>query len=203
VLPTLIAFGGASNAGLAGTPTGSTAAGPGATGNYFVGGFANATGQVFRRNFPTQRAGVFFQAPLGNNQANADQLIDELQLRQSELGAEKRLNQVEVDVRTGVTALRQARARYEAASKNRTLQEQLAQAEERKFELGASTPQAVLLTLRDLAAARSAEVTALAALNNARVGLDQTLGRTLEASHVVLSEAREGRVARESAAPQQ
>ncbi len=59
VLPTLIGFGGESNAGLAGTGHDVVATGPNGTpvvekpNPYFVGGAGTALGQIFRRNFPT------------------------------------------------------------------------------------------------------------------------------------------------------
>jgi outer membrane protein TolC len=99
-------------------------------------------------------------------------------------------------------SLQQARARHEAAVKNRLLQEQLLRGEEKKFDAGASTPAAVIQLQRDLAAARSAEVSALVAYNNAKVALHQTTGETLEANGVSIAEAREGKSARQSRLPE-
>ena len=167
----------------------------------FVGGIGNALGQVFRRNFATEIGGVFFQEPLRNRQAQADYAIDLLTLRQTQLNNRKDLNQVEVDVRNGVVALQQARARYEAAIRNRTLQQQLFDAEREKFQLGSSTPYNVTLQQRDLIAAQSTALSAMVAYRGARVSLDQTLGKTLEANHVTIDEAKRGRVARTSVLP--
>ena len=192
VLPSLQLFGTLSQAGLAGTPkavVGSRSADP-----YFVGGLGTAAAQVLRRNFPTERIGAFASVPIGNHQALADQAIDALSLRQSELAAQKRLSQVEVDVQNGVIALRQARVQYDAAVKNRQLQEQLVTAEQRKFELGASVPTSVVQIQRDVASAQSTELTALASYIRARVTLDRTLGRTLETNHIVLEQAIAGQL---------
>jgi outer membrane protein TolC len=92
VLPSLQAFGVMTSAGLAGT------ARPGQTDPdpFFVGGFPAAAGQVFRRNFPTDRAGAFISVPIRNRQAQSDFAIDQLQYRQSQLTNLKALNQVEV-----------------------------------------------------------------------------------------------------------
>jgi hypothetical protein len=92
---------------------------------YFVGGVGTALAQIFRRNFPTERVGAFFLASIGNNQAQADYGIDQLQLRQTQLTTQRDLNQVGVDVANNVVALRQARARYDAAVKNRILEQEL------------------------------------------------------------------------------
>jgi outer membrane protein TolC len=181
-------FGSDSNAGLAGNPRSKNA------NAYFVGGTGDAMAQVFRRNFPTERVGVFAQAPVYNRQAQADSAIDQLQLRQTQLTTQKDLNQVQVDVLNSVVALQQARARSEAAVKNRVLSQQLLDAEQKKYLLGASTPYNVVQQQRDLEAAQSAEISALVAYSNARVALDQTVGATLEANHVSIVSAREGRV---------
>jgi outer membrane protein len=202
VLPNLQVFGVETNAGLAGVPRTVVTNGQVETADrYFVGGIGTALGEVFRRNFPTNRAGAFYQAPLGNRQALADQAIDQIQLRQSQLNTRKDRNQVEVDVRNYVVALQQARSRYEAAVQNRQLQQQLLDAEQKRFRLGASIPYNVTLQQRDLITAQSAEVAALDSYSSARIALDQTLGTTLEVNHVSIGEARSGRVERRAALP--
>jgi outer membrane protein TolC len=194
VLPVLVAFGGTSEAGLAGTPRTSTSgADP-----YFVGGTGTALGQVFRHNFPSEYAGAYYQMTLANRQAQADQGIDQLQLRQTELSLQKDLNQAHVDVLNAIVALEQARARYEAAVLNRELAQQLLDSERKKFAIGASTPYNVILQQRDLATAQASQISALVSYNNARIALDQTVGQTLEANHIVIAEARTGKVARQS-----
>ncbi len=168
---------------------------------YFVGGIGTGLGQVIRRNFPTERAGTFLAPTLRNRQAQADYGIDQLSLRQSELENQRSLNQVAVDVANQVVGLQQARVRYLAAVKNRVLEEQLLEAEQKKFSLGASTTFLVVQQQRDLATAQSTEVAALAAYSNARVGLDQTLGTTLQTNHVTVQEVVSGRLSRHSTLP--
>jgi outer membrane protein len=189
ILPAVQVIGGTSQAGLAGRPTAPLGT-RGSADPYFVGGIGDALGQTLRRNFPTERIGAFAQIPIGNRQAQADYGIDQLQLRQTELTTQKTLNQVVVDVSNDLVALRQARARHEAAVQNRILDEQLLDAEQRKLNLGASTPYNVILQQRDLAAAKSTEVAALAAYSNARIALDQALGATLEANHISIDDVK-------------
>ncbi len=194
VLPTLVAIGGASDAGLSGKPT------PGFKSS-LSGNIGTGLEQVFSRDFPTQRIGAFLSVPINNRQAQADYGVEQLQLRQTRLTTQKSLNQVVVDISNNVIAIQQARVRYAAAVKNRELEQQLLDAEQRKFLLGASTPYNVTQQQRDLA---SANATVLAALNGyitARVALDQATGSTLEANHVSIDEARSGAVARPSALP--
>jgi outer membrane protein len=198
ILPSAGVLAGTSQAGLAGDPNllnPLTEPDP-----YFVGGLGTAVGQTFRRNFPTNNIAGYYAETIRNRQAQADYGIDQLQLRQNQLSYRRQRSQVEVDVMNYVIALQQARARYDAAVRNRVLQDQLLQAEQSKFSLGASTPYDVVKQQRDLATSRATEVSSLIAYNTARVSLDQTLGRTLEATHVTLAEARAGFVNKPPAA---
>ena len=202
ILPTLDGFAVQSQAGLAGTARTVSSGGFTESGDkYFAGGMGKALGQVFRRNFPTESIGAFYQEPIRNRQAQADYSIDLLSIRQTQLTNRKDLNQVEVDVRNNVVALQQARARYNAAVRNRTLQQELFDSETKRFRLGASTPYNVALQLRDLINAQSSAVAAMVAYSTARVSLDQTLGITLEANHVTMDEVKSGKVARISEPP--
>jgi outer membrane protein len=191
VKPSLVAIGATSQAGLAGTPHrvfGQTA------NSYFVGGLGTATGQVFRRDFPTERVGVFTSASIHNRQAQADYGIEQLSLRQQQLSAQKDINQVQVDVANAMIALEQSRARYDAAVRGRILQEKLLDAERKKFNFGTSTPYTVVTIQRDLATAQATELAALVNYSNARVSLDQTTGSTLENHNVSLEQVRTSKV---------
>jgi outer membrane protein TolC len=203
VLPSLQVFGIESAAGLSGRPrTVISRTGEVETPDpYFAGGIGNALGQVFRRNFPSNRLGTFFQAPIHNRQAQADFGIDQLQLRQTELTTQKQFNQLGVDVMNSVIALRQARVKYDAALHNRILEQQLVDAEQKKYALGASTPYNIIQQQRDLAAGQAAEISALASYSSAKIALDQTLGTTLETNHISIGEAQAGRVSRPSSLP--
>ncbi len=204
ILPTSEVFGGESVAALAGVPHTVNLEGTVEKADpYFVGGMGNALAQLFRRNFPTQRIGGFIAAPLQNRQAQADYGIDQLQLRQTQLEYQKDLNQLGVDIQNAVVAVRQSRARYEAAVKNRVLDEQLLSAEQKKLSLGASVPFNVIQQERDLSAAQSSEIAALVSYSNARIGLEQTLGTILDTYHVSVGQAQTGRVERPSSLPAQ
>jgi len=123
-------------------------------------------------------------------------------LKQGDLIERRSMNQIVVDVSNQVIALRQARARYSTAVDTRALQEELLEKEQRKFSLGASTRNDVIVAQRGLATARSTEVAALVNYSHARVSLDQVLGETLEKNNVSITEALDGRVARGSSTPE-
>ncbi len=194
VLPTLQVLGSMTQAGLAGTQKGR--ADP-----YFVGGIGTALGQVFRRDFPSQQVTPVFAIQIHEHQARADNAIDLLQIRQTELTNQKAANQVQVELQNYVIALSQARARYEAASQNALLQQQLFTGEQEKLSLGASTSSNVVQLQRDLATAQAAEIAAEVAYSQARIALDQALGRTLAVNHITIEEARTGVVAQPSSLP--
>lgn len=168
---------------------------------YIVGGIGTALGQTIRRDFPTERVGGYLAPSLRNRIAQSDYAIEQLNLRQTELQNLRSTNQIAVDVSNQVIGLQQARVRYQAAVKNRVLEQQLLEAEQKRFSLGASTTFLVVQQQRDLATSQSSEIAALVAYSNARVTLDQTLGATLETNHVTISEAVKGRVNRPSVLP--
>jgi outer membrane protein len=204
-LPTLAVLAGASTQGLSGAPIPLRELPPSAanavTDPRFIGGIGTALGQMIRRDFPSQNAGAYSLPTIYNRVSVADQVIDKLSIRQAQLQNAKDVNQIAVDVSNQVVAVQQARARYQAAGRNRILEQQLLDAEQKKFSLGASTTFLVVQQQRDLATAQANEVSALASYSNARIALDQTLGTTLEVNHVSIEEAVSGHVARPSVLP--
>jgi outer membrane protein len=186
LLPTLTGFASLTDSGLSGTATPGNGADP-----YFVGGLGNALGQVFRRNFPTNRVGVSMSSvPVFVDHADqADFAIDELSFRQTQLNQQREINQLAVDVSNQMVALRQARARHAAAHNARLVQEQLMAGEEKKYSLSSSTIGAVVVARQSLSTAFATELAALAAYKHARIALDQVLGETLDKNHVSVASA--------------
>jgi len=199
VLPSVDFVMGMSNNGLAGdismlpVAPGSP---PRTVTQYFVGGYGSVLGQIFRRNFPDYSAGVQLNIPLRNRAAQADMILDQLTVRQREIGIQQLENQVRVDVQNALIALQQSRATYLAANKTRVFREQTLDAEQKKYALGASTIFNVILVQRDLAVAQSAEVNALSSYSRARTQLGVATGQTLNNYNVSIGEAFRGSVSR-------
>jgi outer membrane protein len=166
------------------------------TAPFFAGGNGNILSSLYSRNFPNYTVGLALNIPLRNRSAQANMITQELNLRQDELTVQKLINQIRVDVQTGLTALVQARAQYQSAQKARILQTQTADAEEKKLAVGASTPYNVILMQRDMWAAEDAEVQAEAAYALARVQLEWATGMTLENHGVQIEEAKSGKISR-------
>jgi len=207
--PTVDAFGTFQNNGLSGTLNqlpvppvpGATnlnpvTRNPAAVDGYFLGGYGTALSQVFRRNFPDYSFGVTLNIPLRNRGAQADMLREQLAVRQSEVRLQQQLNQVRVDVQNAVISLQQARARHQTSVKNRVLQEQTLDAEQKKYGLGASTIFFVIQAQRDLTSAQANEVAALSAYARSRNDLERATGQTLVANSIEMEEALKGSVSK-------
>jgi outer membrane protein TolC len=108
---------------------------------------------------------------------------------------------VVVEVRNAQNVLEQDRARVEAATKARILQEQTLDAEQKKLQLGASTIFLVIQAQRDLANAQDTELRALVDLAKARIDYDRALGRTLETNNINIADAKRGQVQRDTLIP--
>jgi outer membrane protein TolC len=198
--PTLQAFAELTNNGLTGS---ANYLGPNQVESipYLTGGYTNALGQIFRRDYPNYSAGLSLNIPLRNRAAQSDYVTSALSMRQDELTLQKAINQVRVDVQNAVIGVRQARARYDSAVKARILQQQTLDADKKKYKLGASTVFQVVTDQQNLASAESSEMQASANYTHARIALDQALGTTLDVNHISMEEAKTGRVARKSLLP--
>jgi len=199
LLPTLDLVGSLSNNGLAGQVNQiPQAAGgvPRAPTAFFVGGYGTVLSQLFARNFPNYAIGFNLNIPLRNRTAQADLIASELALRQQQIGVQRLENQVRLEVQNAVIGVQQSRAQYESAIKQRVLQQQTVEAEQKKLEMGVSTTYNVILTQRDLTTAESNVVAATSAYSKAKVEIDRATGQTLYNNNVSLDEAFKGKVSR-------
>ena len=152
-------------------------------------GFTDASSQIFHNNFPSYTVQLGVTVPIRNRIAQADYQRATLTQRQMQAQIQQLKNSAILDVQNTYVALVQDRARVEAASKARELQQQTFDAEEKKYKLGASTVYQVILTQRDLITARGTELRALSDLAEAKANFERALGRTLEANHVTIADS--------------
>jgi len=75
----------------------------------------------------------------------------------------------------------------DAAVKARQLQQETFDAEQKKYQLGASTVYLVIQTQRDLVTAQGTELRALADLVEAKANYERAVGRTLETNRVTIA----------------
>jgi outer membrane protein TolC len=152
----------------------------------FVGDFRDALAQIGRRTFPDYGIAVQMNVPLRHRAASADAARDRVAIRQQELRLELLQKQVAVEIQNALTAVAQARAALDAASKEREFQERALAAEEDRLGVGVSTTYLVIQYQRDLAQAQSAEAAARAGFAIARAALDRASGRLLSRHGVIV-----------------
>ncbi len=164
-------------------------------------GFSDALSSVFHNNFPDYQVSLNVQIPIRNRSAQADNQRAILTQRQLEATLQQLKNAALLDVRNTYIALTQDRAQVDAASKARELQQQTFNAEQKKYQLGASTVYLVIQTQRDLISAQGTELRALANLVEAKANYERAVGRTLEVNRVTIADAKTGEVERETLIP--
>jgi outer membrane protein TolC len=195
MLPTVDLVGDVTNNGLAGSANPLAGSG-GSLSPFFLGGLGTSLGQVFRRNFPDYSIRAELRIPLKNRQAQADMAATLIEKRQAEIRLVQQENVIRTEVQNALIGLQQSRARFLASQKARVLQEQTLEAEQKKFNLGASTIFLVVQAQRDLALARSLEITSQNNYVKAKVELDRAVGRTLQENRISIEEAFTGRISR-------
>lgn len=164
-------------------------------------GFGTAQSQIFHSQFPDYAVQLTLSLPLRNRAAQADNIHAQLVLRQMEAQTQQIKNTALLDVRNTTIALEQGRAQVQAASKARELQQQTFDAEQKKYQLGASTVYNVILTQRDLITAQGTELRALANLAEARANYERALGRTLDVNAVTIAGAKKGEIEKDNLIP--
>ncbi len=164
-------------------------------------GFSDAMTSVFHNQNPDYAVFMSINIPLRNRSLQADNQRSMLVQRQIEMQVQQLKNAALLDVHNTYIALQQDRARVEAASKASELQKQTFEAEQKKYQLGASTVYNVILTQRDYVAAQGTELRALADLVEARANYERAVGKTLEVNHVTIADAQSGEVERDSLIP--
>ncbi len=164
-------------------------------------GFGDALSSAFHNNFPDYQVSLNVQIPLRNRSAQADNQRAILTQRQLEAQLQLLKNAALLDVRNTYIALTQDRSQVDAASKARELQQQTFDAEQKKYQLGASTVYLVIQTQRDLINAQGTELRALSNLAEAKANYERAVGRTLEVNRVTIADAKTGEAERGTLIP--
>ncbi len=159
----------------------------------FIGGYGSALEQLATRKYPTYGIGVQLTLPLRNRIAQADVARDEIQVRQTQIRLQQLRNQAQLEVEDALVAMRKARASYEASVETQALQQESLEAEQAKFEVGASTSFFIIQYESYLAQAKSTVVVAKGAYLKARAALQRAVGSILDDNHVAIEEAIRGR----------
>jgi outer membrane protein len=164
-------------------------------------GFGTAQSQIFHNDFPSYIVGLNLTLPIRNRAAQASYQRSTLNQRAIEAQLQQLKNAAVLDVRNAFIALTQDRAQVQSASKARELQQQTFDAEQKRYQLGASTVYNVILTQRDLISAQGNELRALANLVEAKANYERAVGRTLDVNRVTIADAKHGQVEHDSLIP--
>ncbi len=153
-----------------------------------------ALDQIFTRKYPTYGVGVQVKFPIRNRIAEADLARDQIQVKQGEVRLRQMQNQARLEVEDALIAMRRSRASYEAAVQARKLQQESLEAEQAKFEVGASTAFFVIQYESLLAQAKSTEVAAKSSYVKARAALERAMGTILDEHHISMDAAVKGKM---------
>ena len=105
------------------------------------GGATTAFGELLKMNQRGYSFGFNLQIPLSNKSRQAEYSRISVQKKTNEENIKAIEQQIALEVRNAITAVEMNKARIEAASDSRELAEEQYKAEQRRFELGASTVQ--------------------------------------------------------------
>lgn len=149
-----------------------------------IGGATSSVTDIFTNRYPTFRAGVQFNLPLRSRTAKAQLGRSLVQTEQIQTQREQIEQNIQVDVRNALQAVRTSEARLRSAAISRENSEKQYASEQRKLDAGQSNIYQVLDRQTALTTARSNELRAQTDLNKAIVDLQRATGNALKANNV-------------------
>ncbi len=148
------------------------------------GGLRNAFSQLFGYDFTGYAVGFTLQIPLTNRAAQGEHARATTERRVTQSRLEATTQQIALEVRNALSIVEMNRARIDAAAKARELAERRLDAENKKFELGASTIRFVLEEQRNVTEAQTKEISSLVNYTKALVDLDRAMGLSLKKNNI-------------------
>jgi outer membrane protein len=155
-------------------------------------GLPTSLGDMFTGVYPEYNAQISLTIPIRNRAAQANNIIATLAERSDQANYQQIVNNAATDVHNAQITLEQARITLAAAIKTRDLDQQTLDAEQKKFQVGASTLFNIVSDQNTLAAAESAEVRAHVNLVEGKVNFDRAMARTLEVYNITIADAKSG-----------
>jgi outer membrane protein len=154
-----------------------------------IGGLGTAFGQIFGYNYGGYSVGFNLTIPLRNRAAQGDNARAATDKRIAESRITAQAQQIALEVRNALTQVDMNRAKIEAAQTARELAEQRLSAEQKKFDLGASTIRFVLEEQRNVAQAQTDELQSLVNYTKSLVDVDRATGMTLKKNNIEIEKA--------------
>jgi outer membrane protein len=201
LLPVLTLSGEYAAVGLAGNRTPTCAPTPCTPAPPIVTGLASSLGDMLSAVYPEFNAQLSLTIPIRNRAAQANNVTALLESRQDQTRYQQSVNNASIDVHNAQILLEQARVTLAAASKTRDLDQQTLDAEQKKYQVGASTLFNIVSDQNILAAAKSAEVRARVNLAEGKVNFDRAMARTLEVYNITIANAKSGKAPKDTLIP--
>ena len=193
LLPVLTLSGEYATEGLSGNRTPTCTPAPCTPPPPIVTGLASSLGDMFTGVYPEYNAQLSLTIPIRNRAAQANNVTALLDERQDQTRYQQVVNNAAIDVHNAQIILEQARVTLAAASKTRDLDQQTLDAEQKKYQVGASTLFNIVSDQNTLVAAESAEVRARINLAEGKVNFDRAMARTLEVYSISIADAKAGK----------
>jgi outer membrane protein TolC len=150
----------------------------------FPGGISDAFGQLFGYQYTGYAVGFSVQIPLKNRAAQGDNARAMTDERTAEQRISSQAQQIALEVRNALTAVEMNKAKIEATTKARELAERRLDAEQKKFNLGASTVRFVLQEQTNVGQAQTDELQSLVNYTKSLADLDRAMGMTLKKNNI-------------------
>jgi hypothetical protein len=157
-------------------------------------GYGTAFSNLFNSSAPDKGVALQLTIPIRNRQAQSVQARSELELRQAQVRLQQLENQVAILVRNAQFALQQNKARVDAAVEALRFATENLVAEQKKYQLGASTSYLVFQQETNVATAEENLLAARISYAKSRVTFDQVMSRTLEHNGILLADALSGSI---------
>ena len=152
-----------------------------------IGGFGQSVQNLLANRYSNFKLGVQISLPLRNRTAEADLGRSLVEGERIETQREQLEQNIQVDVRNALQAMRSSEARLRAAVATREANEQQFASEQRKLDAGQSTVFLVLERQTALTEARALELKAQTDLNKAIADLQRATGNALRVNSIVVS----------------
>lgn len=154
--------------------------------SFVIGGYTQATRNIFRSDAPNYSIGLTFSFPLRNRTAKAN--LATTLIQKNRIDAQKRQQEQSIiaEVRNAVQAVETARKRVLAARRARQNAEIQLAGERKLFEVGRSTTFLLFQRENALANARNAEIRAETDYNKALSDLQRATSTTFRVNNIVI-----------------
>jgi len=156
--------------------------------------YGTAFTNLFNSSAPDKGVALNLTIPIRNRQAQSVQVRSELEIRQAQVRLQQLENQVIIAVRNAQFALQQNKARVDAAVEAERYARENLQAEQKKYQYGASTSYLVFQQETNLATAEENLLAAKIAYAKSHVNFDQVMSRTLQRNGILLADAETGKI---------